>query len=340
MKLAGILAALLFTTVCRASDCPAPKSWANTSRTGQVVIAPTFDLAWPFVESHIAMVKVGGKFGWIDSSGAYVIRPQFDEVSGFWSDEGLMPVKVGGPHGKWGYIDRFGKIVIDPRFDWAGVFTGGAASVKIGDDVLYIDRNGSPVSSVEAMRRYEAFFSQYSAQHRRGVQFVVDYRTSNKWGMEVDGSIIPNRLFDWAGEFDNCLGLGLVRIGDGESGTFGFVDRTGKFVINPTYANASGFSENLAPVQVGDKRTGQWGFIDTRGNVVIAPSFEDAGGFSEGLAPVVKNGKEGFIDSHGDFVVPPVFDVEPAAAGVARLFPFVGGKALVYANGKWGYISR
>lgn len=44
---------------------------------------------------------------------------------------------------------------------------------------------------------------------------------------------------------------------------------TGKFVINPQFAEAYSFREGLAAVKVGDEKTGKWGFIDTKGLFVF-----------------------------------------------------------------------
>jgi len=47
----------------------------------------------------MACVKIGGKLGFIDKIGNFVIQPQFDGASDF--SEGLAGVKIGG---KWLYI--------------------------------------------------------------------------------------------------------------------------------------------------------------------------------------------------------------------------------------------
>jgi len=39
----------------------------------------------------------------------------------------------------------------------------------------------------------------------------------------------------------------------------GYIDTTGKLVIQPQYDTVSDFSESLAAVKIGDK----WGYIDT-----------------------------------------------------------------------------
>ncbi|EGQ2639350.1 WG repeat-containing protein, partial [Campylobacter coli] len=52
----------------------------------------------------------------------------------------------------------------------------------------------------------------------------------------------------------------------------------------------------------------RWGFIDRSGKFVIEPKFDDAWNFNEGLAGVELNGKWGFIDKSGKIVIEPKFD--------------------------------
>jgi len=68
---------------------------------------------------------------------------------------------------------------------------------------------------------------------------------------------------------------------------YGFIDKSGKVVIEPQFDGASNFSEGFARVKKDDK----WGFIDKSGKMVIEPQFDDAEPFSEGLAKVKKDGK-------------------------------------------------
>jgi hypothetical protein len=62
---------------------------------------------------------------------------------------------------------------------------------------------------------------------------------------------------------------------------WGYIDRTGKVVITPTFESAGDFSEDLAPV-----KTDKWGYIDKTGRTVIKPQFAEVSEFSEGLAAV------------------------------------------------------
>ena len=41
-------------------------------------------------------------------------------------------------------------------------------------------------------------------------------------------------------------------------GKYGFIDKTGKYVINPQFDDAEAFSEGLARVWIGDWKTGKY----------------------------------------------------------------------------------
>ena len=51
--------------------------------------------------------------------------------------EGLIAVKMGG---EYGFIDSSGKIIIKPQFEYAGSFSDGLAYVKMNDKYGYINQ--------------------------------------------------------------------------------------------------------------------------------------------------------------------------------------------------------
>ena len=77
-----------------------------------------------------------------------------------------------------------------------------------------------------------------------------------------------------------------------KGGKWGYVDRYGKFLINPKFKKANRFSEGLADIQI----QGKTGYIDRKGNVAIQPQFDYSslmrlGSFSTvwyGLRPEMK----------------------------------------------------
>lgn len=83
------------------------------------------------------MASQGGRWGYVDKSGSFAIKPQFERVQ--WFHDGLAQVRSGG---KAGFIDRSGKYVINPQFDDAGYFRNGFAVVRIGSKTATIDKSG------------------------------------------------------------------------------------------------------------------------------------------------------------------------------------------------------
>ena len=110
-------------------------------------------------------------------------------------------------------------------------------------------------------------------------------------------------------------------------GRFGYVNRMGKYVLEPQYEEALPFSDFLAAV----KKDGKWGFINGEGKFVIEPRFENAFLFSDGAAAVEENGKWGFVNRSGKYLVQPKYE----SAGIFRQ-----GLAAVRWEGKWGFISK
>jgi hypothetical protein len=120
------------SSVPRAADA----EWDYIDKTGNRAFEGTFQEATEFSEG-LAAVKVGDKWGFIDTQGRMVIEPQFYDDRSIWAteywytgfSEGLAPVSVG--HFKWGYIDKSGNFVIEPQYLCTS-FYGGVARVAPG----------------------------------------------------------------------------------------------------------------------------------------------------------------------------------------------------------------
>jgi hypothetical protein len=97
---------------------------------------------------------------------------------------------------------------------------------------------------------------------------------------------------------------------------YSYIDRLGNLAIDAAeYEAAGNFSEGLAPAC---SSGGKWGFIDTSGRRVVEPQFYSCAGFSEGLAAVCAGGEWGFVDKSARVVIEPRYDaVCPFSEGVA-----------------------
>lgn len=109
-------------------------------------------------------------------------------------------------------------------------------------------------------------------------------------------------------------------------GRWGFIDRSGQWIIQAEYEEARHFSEGLAAA----KYYGSWGFIDINGDWKIAAEYEDVKPFHEGLACAMKNRRWGFIDHDG------AWHFEPNMRAVSS---FSDGKAIIKKDGGFVFIN-
>lgn len=211
---------------------------------------------------------------------------------------------------KCGYINNKGKIVIKPQFDEADKFSEGLARVQIGLKSGFIDSTGKFV--IQPIYTFAFSFSEGLAVVGKDMEsrwFYVDH----KGNMVIE----PDHKFIWLGPFKNGLAQYSTNVGGNTIDTYdartGFIDKSGKIVIEPKFTNAENFSEGLAivaddkPNKNNQSYFNKKTFIDIKGNV-ITPFFDRAESFSEGLAAIEINNRWGFIDKSGNIVISPQFD--------------------------------
>jgi len=318
--------------------------------SGKMVIEARFDFARDFAEGRAAVnigsdeLGNGGKWGYIDTAGRYILEPQLVEMpsrmpgliaatrpaEGF--SEGLAAVLVSG---EWGFIDLTGEMAISPRYQdelglGAGPFREGLARVRVGGRWGYVDGTGKLVIAPRFW---------YAGNFSEGLAPVS---TVAEWGIQgyinKKGTFAIKARFASAREFSD--GLAFV-VTDSRQGQGGWIEKTGKMVIGPmvfqrlssTAPPIVAFSEGLVPREV----DGKVGYLDKRGRFAIKPQFRTGGSFSEGLAAVLVGDKWGYIDKTGNLVISPRFQLE---GGLPSVGDFRGGLAWVFTDGRAGYIDR
>ena len=262
------------------------------------------------------------------------------------AEDTLNPVSVDGE--KWGYINRKGEYVINPQFEGADFFSDGLAKIKTrGGKTGYINKKGEYV--ISAIYANGTAFSDGLAfvVSDGGFPTCIDRDGNQKFALNdanritafreglavfitesgergfVDktGKTVINAQFESAYSFRG----GFARIW--REGVAGFIDKTGTIKINPQFKAVGNFYEDKAAFSDGK----QWGYINTKGGYAINPQFDDAGRFSNGLAAVKQGKAFGYIDKTGKLVINPQFD------GAS---PFSDGLAAVRTGGKYGYINK
>ena len=215
---------------------------------------------------------------------------------------------------KWGYMNREGKVVIPAQFEYARPFSEGLAQVTIGprkdENESFIDSQGIPAIPQKYYRAGD--FSEGLAP--------VAFKTKQT------SPCVDCSTYDW-------------------NLRFGFIDKTGRLVIEASFRDARAFHEGLAAVQ-GDSR--KWGFIDASGKLVIPYSFDYASFFFEGLAAVMHGNAWGYIDKTGKWVLEPRFTSAHSfheGKAIAKTGGMLdrrecGLPCLLPSGGNWGVLDR
>lgn len=221
-----------------------PGRYGYIDKTGKFLIEPRFQFAGRFREG-LAAVEVARKWGLIDKHGNEVVSPRFEKVGEL--SEGLAVLSV---NGKWGYLDASGTMVIPAQFDSASDFSEDLAAVGVGEHVGYIDKTGRMVIPPQ-------FYN--SGNFSEGLAWA---------GVAKDSPSSPRQQGIMVGR-NKYVYL-----------QFGYIDKTGEWVIPPRFHAVDNFAQGLAPPGI-DWR---YGYIDRQGQFIIPRQFLGAKMFREGLA--------------------------------------------------------
>ena len=290
-------------------------------------------------------IENNGAFGVADPSGKVLVAPKYASV-GLFSD-GIAPFssrgedgavtagfldRKGKPIGKvvfevtrevhqgraavrtaglWGYVDAKVKVVIPAKFERAHQFADARAWVDLGSNKsAIIDPTGKVVFTLDDyMTNDPSGFSE-------GLLVLVTKAKSTAVAVDVTGKV----LFEYPTRGANAFSQGLSCFRDAND-RWGFVDKAGKVVIEPTFAFVNLFSDGLAAAE----QDGRWGFIDRTGKWAVQPMFADADPFSEGLARIRVGRLYGYVDKDGRTVISPIWeDAEHASSRFHRGMAVVG----------------
>jgi hypothetical protein len=326
------------------------EKWGYIDKTGRLIIPCTFDAAGDFSED-LAAVEIKEKTGYIDKTGKFVIPPRF--LSGFPFSNGLALVvlrrfEADKLHmNKLGYSDRSGKLVIQRQeaLDSKSLFVS-YKELFFSAGLVRVEHNGKAGFMDKAGRQVIPCRYDDADPFSEGLAAVT---IGGKRGyIDRSGKVVIAPKFEMSGPFSEGLAWAYT---DSAGKHGGYIDRSGKLVIaGEGFDLPRDFSEGLAAVK---GKNGQYGFIDKTGKFVIQAQFRRVGDFSEGLAAVEPvdgpwPGNLSYINQKGEMVIKSmstVFDRPDKAEFDLHYYRFCGGVARV-SLGKdadrdaEGYINR
>ena len=128
--------------------------WGYIDTTGQWVIPAQFERAYTFADNGRAAVQQNGQWGYIDTTGQWVIPAQFEQAYNF-TDNGRAAVQQ---NGQWGYIDLTGQWVIPAQFERASSFAdNGWARIQQDGKRGLIDTKGEWIVRTDTVCDTEVF---------------------------------------------------------------------------------------------------------------------------------------------------------------------------------------
>ncbi len=275
----------------------AGKKWGYVDGKGVVAIEPQFRDAGEFHDGRAA-VNVDGKWGYIDEKGQVAVAAEYSEAGAF-VDGVAVVEKKDGKTKLARMIDTSGKVLVEieatkdrqPRESAPG---GWWMVREKGDGPprhVFLGRDGA---RLEGEWRDAQPFSE-------GLAAVGAYRRNESSGTDMqvwsyigtDGKVALEGGWYRAGRFSD----GRAFVEHHETGRR-FIDKEGKtlFELKMPMNDIRPFSEGMAAFQGTEAR---WGFIDATGKVVIEPTFESVGDFHDGRATFDNGGRMGFLDKEG-----------------------------------------
>lgn len=248
--------------------------WGYIDESGRFAIKPQYDSAMDFQENGLAIVTIGNQAAAIDRFGRFVIAPKYSTINPFNEGRATVIDEAG-----FKVIDESGKVLTPKAYTYIGMYKNGRAVVSDptpqGSYLYgYLDLQGKEVIPI-----------QYNtATDFKNGQALVQIKEKQFALIDLSGQ----RLHTY--NFANVINFGNGRLAyqPEVNSKYGYIDVTGKVVLQPKYSMAMPFKRERAIVNLSEDITNQYGLIDKQGNFIIQPIYNDIMPLGEDRAAVGK----------------------------------------------------
>lgn len=313
IKTTLILIATLFPLASFSQEKPVPQlylfhkgnKWGYLNENGDVAIKPMFQgcsfnafsdtcCSQYFDSNKYCIVKLNKKYGLIDSTGKFIIKPAYDLLEDGYTDS----LYIANKNNKWGVIDIHNNIIFPFVFDNQYFLRGSTIGSGTINSVVYLlDYKTKEMKKTEFNSIDPFFRTNFAAVN-----------VNDKYGfINKKGEIVIQPIYEKADGFNK--GLAAVKVDN----KWGFIDTLGNFIIQPKYDETYGFDYSYtswAVVEVNQK----YGIIDRSGNYLLEPIYarlniSDSSLLAE--AEIIDNRgspKYGMLNEKGEWVLSPEYE--------------------------------
>ncbi|MFB3169432.1 WG repeat-containing protein [Neobacillus sp. 179-C4.2 HS] len=233
----------------------------------------------------------GGKWGYINEKGAFVLPPKYEMARDF-QENGLAIIQL---NNLTGIINTDGYFIVKPKYETIIPFSEGRATAIDHEGFKVLDESGKEITS-KAYSFIGDFQEGRAAAANTNEQGNYLYGYLNRRGNEV----IP-LSFESASDFEH--GKALVKI---KEGSYSLIDLTGKVLHSYSFPFVDDYGEGMLAFR--KSNDGKWGYMDESGKVLIEPQFIGTQPFVEHRAIVnVENNHYGLIDRQGKYIIKPQY---------------------------------
>lgn len=262
--------------------------WGIISKDGKTVHQCIYD-SISDIDSEVALAKAGPDSYYIYLNGKK--KRLGKEYTFYPYSEGFARIK-NNKNGKWGYIDTKGVFRIDASYDFASDFKGGHALVARGGKSWSINKSGD-------RKGFNYTADNTAVLLENGTAYIK--RNNGDIKIFLDKSLTRIREYAEIGEFHDEL----ARVKDSKGNIY-YINPKGETMINAkAFDDAGDFSEGKAWV----RKNGKYGYINTSGRLVIDTLFTYASNFNNNLAYVAIGQRQGVIRDVPDNRITPKIEI-------------------------------
>lgn len=294
--------------------------WGFMNIKGEEIIKPKYTYCRPF---YSGMAKVG-KIYFINIKGEK-LKPKVRISDAYQFSDGLVGVKVGG---KWGYMNTTGDLIIAAKYKDIVAFNNGYTLVANKNGTFVIDHQGKETKVITGKGKISKFkkFSEglapvvikdrYGFVNEKGSLIIEPkylgvgyYCNGLAWARTLKGTIgYINKTGDWviepkflgAGNFDPVSGMARIKDKEG----WGYTNMKGEVFSIKNIQVFKHFEDGLCLV----RKENIWGYLDSNGKWAIEPTYVASTPFKNGYARARVKGKWGIINKKGEWVLKPIYD--------------------------------